>query len=683
MLRIWFLVVLLVCFLPAKATVLDKKEFEKLRTEIRDNYAQSPHVAIASLDEQLASDNFTPDQRLVLLNYKAWFQLEAKQFKPAMKTLIIYKNLAEKSSKRALMYGYYNISAGVYIQLNLHKLALEHLSEALKYAALLSDDITNQTLNNIGEVYLALGMLDEAERAFRRYADYLQHSNKPLDNSIVTINLAKTLIAKEQFTEAKSLLSEIMKVKQQHQFDYLLAESYLLMAEIERAEKQYPLALISINQSLAIFTVQDLVKDQHRAQFELAKTYAAMDDTDRATNELTRVTKNIHLDDDLLFTSKVYLFESQLFESTGRYQQAISSYKKHTAAETQLIKQQADINLAKAIAQAETNEKEVKIAELTREKQLKAQKVNAFKDLALSVVISLIIISLGSFFAISNIYRRKQHLANTLQTLEETQTNLIEAQKIASLTVLVSGMAHQLNTPIGTATTAITYIAENLQELEQKFKSKTLSTKDFNRFIENTNEAQHLVLNNITRVVSMIEQFKALNVASSLKKPMQSFELKQFITERLETLKTYFTIHLDYQVKGDEVSLTSNPSIIGDVLKTLVINAYEHGFNGVENPTITVTIKKQRYTITLIFQDNGSGIDDSILKEIFTPFYSTNLGGNHLGLGLNIVFNAVKYQLFGNISAVPCQHGACFIMNLPIDGHLSAKEQINASSIKP
>ena len=141
--QIVFLFTLLVCFSHVNAETLNKNEFEKLRTDIRDNYAQSPHIALKSLSKQLSSDRFTPDQRLVLLNYKAWFQLEAKQFSNAMKTLVIYKNLAEKSNKRGLMYGYYNISAGVYIELGMHQLALEHLSEALKYAALLNDDITN------------------------------------------------------------------------------------------------------------------------------------------------------------------------------------------------------------------------------------------------------------------------------------------------------------------------------------------------------------------------------------------------------------------------------------------------------------------------------------------------------------------------------------------------------------
>lgn len=676
--KIVFLFTLLLCLFPAIATPLDKNEFEKLRNEIRDNYAQSPHTALASLKDQLSSDDFTPDQRLVLLNYKAWFQLEAKQFSNAMKTLVTYKHLAEKSTKQSLMYGYYNILAGVYIKLNLHALALEHLAEALKYSALLNDDIKNQTLSNIGEVYFALNMLDEAEQTFRRYIDYLDKANKPLDTVIATVNLAKTLIAKQQYSEANTLLTDIVKVIELHQFHYLLAEYYLLMAQIQHAEQHYSLALTLINQSLAIFTEQNLIIDQHKARFELAKIYAAMGDNERASLALSQITNDDTRNDDLLFIANVYEFESQLFEASGLNKLAIASFKKHSAAEKELIKRQADVNLAKALAEAETNEKEMQIAELTREKQLKTQRATAFKNLALSVAISLVIICIGSIFAISNILKRKQHLSNTLIKLEKTQTNLIEAQKIASLTVLVSGMAHQLNTPIGTATTAITYIAENLQQLEHKFKSKTLSATDFHQFIVNAVEAQQLVINNISRVADMIEQFKALNVANSTDKPMKSFELKQFINKRLETLKDYFIIEIGYQVTGDEVTVTSSPSVIGDVLKTLLINAYEHGFKNVDNALIAVHIKQERYSVIITFTDNGSGIDNSIIHDIFTPFYSSNLGGNHLGLGLNVVFNAVKYQLFGNISAVPCQYGACFRIDLPIDAQLSAKEHTKA-----
>ena len=160
---------------------------------------------------------------------------------------------------------------------------------------------------------------------------------------------------------------------------------------------------------------------------------------------------------------------------------------------------------------------------------------------------------------------------------------------------------------------------------------------------------------------------------------MKKFEIKNFTIQRVDSLKHNFSTHIDFQVTGDEITLTSHPLIISDVFKTLVINAYEHGFNDKQNPLITIDIKKRQNKALITFQDNGSGIDEQILKDIFTPFYSTNLGGNNLGLGLNVVFNAVKYNLFGNISAIPCEYGACFVLDLPIDGSTAEKAHIKAN----
>lgn len=673
-----FLLIFLIVTLPVFAAPLNKQAFEQLRNDIRDNYAQSPKDALENLTRLLNNDEFTPDQTLVLLNYKAWFQLEAKQFTQAMKTLVTYKSLALRSTKPGLMYGYYNISAGVYIQLNLHKLALEHLSEALKYAELLNEDITNQTFNNLGEVYFALEMYDEAEKAFSRYLAYLEHKNKPLDSSIASVNLAKALIAKQQYTRAHTLLTKQIEIEQKYKFHYLLAESYLLLAKIKRAQKQYSLALELINKSLTIFNSQDLPEDAKKAHFELAKTYALIGDIKSTAAQLAIVTDNYNSNNDLLFTTKVYAFESEFFESIGLYRQAFDSYKKHTHAHNQLMDRQADVNLAKALAQADLNEKELEIAELTREKQLKEAKASAFKNLSIAVAISLCVILFGSCYAIININKRKQHLSDTLDKLEQTQANLIEAEKMASLTALVSGMAHQLNTPIGTAITANSFIGDSLELLEQQFKEKTLNPNDLKKFIKNNTDAKDLVMSNINRVAAMIDEFKALNVSISLNKPMSEISIKQYIIERVETLQNSFTKQISYAVKGDEVNIVTYPTIIADVLKTLVINAFEHGFNKVEDARITINIEQHSDSIKITFQDNGSGIENAILKDIFTPFYSTNLGGNHLGLGLNVVFNAVKYNLFGNICAEPCEHGARFVLTLPIDGPKAANEHNEA-----
>lgn len=62
------------------------------------------------------------------------------------------------------------------------------------------------------------------------------------------------------------------------------------------------------------------------------------------------------------------------------------------------------------------------------------------------------------------------------------------------------------------------------------------------------------------------------------------------------------------------------------------------------------------------------------LKKFSPPFYTSNMGSQHLGLGLNVVFNAVQYNLKGKICAESSDHGARFIITLPIDVRLVDEE---------
>ena len=328
------------------------------------------------------------------------------------------------------------------------------------------------------------------------------------------------------------------------------------------------------------------------------------------------------------------------------------------------------MNLAKALAEADVAAKEVRISNLTRAEQIKATKANAFKDLTIVVSICLVVILFGSLIAINSIDKQKQKLTKALEQLKDTQDHLIEIEKIASITALVSGMAHQLNTPIGTIVTASSLIDDYMEGLEEKFKARELSSKHFHKFITDTNSAKELVISSINRLAGIVEEFKALNVSIHLDKPMSKIQLPSFISHRLYPLSKHLGKQIEFKIHGDEGVITSYPTILSDVLKTLIINSCEHGFVNTDKGVVEVTVKAYTHVVEITYQDNGVGINDEILHEIFTPFYTTNLGGNHLGLGLNVVFNAVKYNLRGKISAESCKHGARFVISLPIYARL-------------
>ena len=676
--RIFTFAFLLSVSAPVLATPLTNSEYEELRQNIRSAYAENPVTAITLIDTILETDELTLEQQIKILNYKAWFQLETDQLEEAMRTLVTYKALTLRSSEPSLMYGYYNISGGIYSKLSLYEQALNYFLQALEQANMRKIELVHQTENNIGEVYLALHKLDEAEQVFRQYYEYTKPLNKPLDFSIAMTNLVKVMVAKQQYPAAKEMLERAIKLQQANQFDYHLSWSYQLLGQVERETENYQNSVNYLQQAIVLLSNSGTPIELINAKLSLAKTYHVMGKTAQAiqlTNEIKQQAiqlKNLNL------TATINEFSASLAESIEDFKTALSAYKQFNQSRQALLLRQSNVNLAKAIAEVDMASKELKIANLTKEQQIKATEAKAFKELSTAVAISLVILLFGSMYAIRSIHNQKQELADTLETLTNTQSHLIEVEKMASLTALVSGMAHQLNTPIGTIVTASSFIKDNLQLLEQKFNDKTLSPSDFNIFIQQSNTAKDLVISNINRLAKMVEEFKALNVSIALDKPMSKVELRSFIVERMNTLQGYLSKDIRFEYSGAELSITSYPSIIGDVLKTLVINAYEHGFNNTKNATIKIDIEQQNEKAVIVFQDNGSGIDSAILKDIFTPFYSTNPGGNHLGLGLNVVFNAVKYNLLGNICAEPCQHGARFVITLPIDGPQAVKQHEQA-----
>ena len=676
--RIFTFAFLLSVSAPVLATPLTNSEYEELRQNIRSAYAENPVTAITLIDTILETDELTLEQQIKILNYKAWFQLETDQLEEAMRTLVTYKALTLRSSEPSLMYGYYNISGGIYSKLSLYEQALNYFLQALEQANMRKIELVHQTENNIGEVYLALHKLDEAEQVFRQYYEYTKPLNKPLDFSIAMTNLVKVMVAKQQYPAAKEMLERAIKLQQANQFDYHLSWSYQLLGQVERETENYQNSVNYLQQAIVLLSNSGTPIELINAKLSLAKTYHVMGKTEQAiqlTNEIKQQAiqlKNLNL------TATINEFSASLAESIEDFKTALSAYKQFNQSRQALLLRQSNVNLAKAIAEVDMASKELKIANLTKEQQIKATEAKAFKELSTAVAISLVILLFGSMYAIRSIHNQKQELADTLETLTNTQSHLIEVEKMASLTALVSGMAHQLNTPIGTIVTASSFIKDNLQLLEQKFNDKTLSPSDFNIFIQQSNTAKDLVISNINRLAKMVEEFKALNVSIALDKPMSKVELRSFIVERMNTLQGYLSKDIRFEYSGAELSITSYPSIIGDVLKTLVINAYEHGFNNTKNATIKIDIEQQNEKAVIVFQDNGSGIDSAILKDIFTPFYSTNPGGNHLGLGLNVVFNAVKYNLLGNICAEPCQHGARFVITLPIDGPQAVKQHEQA-----
>jgi ligand-binding sensor domain-containing protein/signal transduction histidine kinase len=269
---------------------------------------------------------------------------------------------------------------------------------------------------------------------------------------------------------------------------------------------------------------------------------------------------------------------------------------------------------------------------------------------------------------------RTQELSNTLSELKATQAQLIESEKMASLVGLVSGVAHELNTPLGIVVSSFSQLEENIGQLIENLKSKSLTLKKLERFDSEAQALTELTNNSIKRAIRLVQNFKALSLSE------RSESLVKFaMNDLLDEVKTSHNdnlvkkhVSLDFEGDGDIV-LCQFQNCLFEVLYQLIENSVIHAFDDVESPHINIQWKAEKGNLLLTYQDNGCGIAQSNREKVFEPFYTTKRGQGCTGLGMTIIYNQVKLVMHGTIYDEPTQRdtkqGMLISFAIPLDLH--------------
>ncbi|MGB3365847.1 MAG: ATP-binding protein [Acidaminobacteraceae bacterium] len=252
--------------------------------------------------------------------------------------------------------------------------------------------------------------------------------------------------------------------------------------------------------------------------------------------------------------------------------------------------------------------------------------------------------------------------------LEDTMAELIDREKLASLGSLVSGIAHEVNTPLGVAVTAGSYLDMINRKMSIEMKSGKISKRSFNEYIDNINESSSIININIARASELIRSFKEISVNQRVE-DVALFNLYEYIQSILIALKHEYknTSHTFEVICPIDLKLNSYQGVFSQIITNLIMNSLLHGFEGVSNGLITIKASKSKDIFELVFKDNGNGISDENLAYIFDPFFTTNRKQGGSGLGLNIIYNLVTGKLGGKISCESVVgEGTTFIIVIPI-----------------
>ncbi|WP_165901841.1 sensor histidine kinase [Reinekea marinisedimentorum] len=243
------------------------------------------------------------------------------------------------------------------------------------------------------------------------------------------------------------------------------------------------------------------------------------------------------------------------------------------------------------------------------------------------------------------------NLQDSLDQLRKAQQELIQNEKMASLGTLVSGIAHEVNTPLGIAITAASHLKEELRITSKALDDNTLTKSGFENFVKGSLETESLLTNNLHRAASLIKSFKLVAVDQSSEE-QRNINLRAYINEVLLSLRpriksTQIRVHNDIP---DDIQMNVAPGSLAQIYTNLIMNSITHGYDGGHKPgDIHLQAEIRNNRLILLYSDDGAGMDEITLRKIYDPFYTTRRSDGGSGLGMNIVYNLVTSKLNGNI----------------------------------
>ncbi len=277
--------------------------------------------------------------------------------------------------------------------------------------------------------------------------------------------------------------------------------------------------------------------------------------------------------------------------------------------------------------------------------------------------------------------RQAAELSRTLQNLQKTQAQMIQNEKMASLGQLVAGVAHEINNPINFIHGNLSYIgdyAQDLLELVQLYQAhypeptaeilEKIEEMDLDFISHDLPEAlasMKIGTERIRQIVLSLRTFARHDEAE-----MKAVDIHQGIDSTLLILQ-----HRLKSGEGREIKVVKNygnlPKVecygaqLNQVFMNLISNAID-ALENIDQPTITITTELLKSQVLIRIADNGCGIPESILPQIFAPFFTTKKLGKGTGLGLSVSYQIIVEKHGGKLECSRLAAGTEFKIILPI-----------------
>ncbi|MGE5310959.1 MAG: ATP-binding protein [Nitrospirota bacterium] len=233
--------------------------------------------------------------------------------------------------------------------------------------------------------------------------------------------------------------------------------------------------------------------------------------------------------------------------------------------------------------------------------------------------------------------------------LEKRQEQLVQAQKLSSLGILTSGIAHQLNNPLNNISTSCQILLEELGGGDQPFIKKLLTNID----------------GEVDRARDIVKGLLEFSREREFQLGWVNLENLAIKTLRLVSSQLPAGIEVTTDISG-ELDVYADGQKLQEVLLNLLLNAAQAMPDGTGRIAIAASEDQKRGEVEISVSDTGCGIPEENLSRIFDPFFTTKEVGFGTGLGLSVAHGIVERHRGTLTVKSKVGEGSVFTIRLPL-----------------
>ncbi len=601
--------------------IADSSKIDLLNKGITEFSAIQPEYTLPYSDSSIElSISIHDSARLAhSISRKAVAQYYLGDYNSALENYFLSLSIKDKLGDIESVIREYNNIGLILNSLDHYERAVQYFELALNILEKINGDRAQKAsvLNNLGVSHRGLKQYDLAKNAYKKALEINTETGALRSKAHNLNNLGNLLFLENNYNSALAYLTQALELNRSLYNNYEEAQNLCNLAEVYLTIENYPKALAHLNEAEKI--IYDI--NAGHLKTRLLKLYSDYYSDKKMYYEAYLFRdKYALLRDSLIHASRVKQFDQlrNLANAEKEIQKIEYLRQINSLQEKEIRTQKAILIFGTALLFVILFLLFVTLKSLKRNKELNRNLAERNSEIE----------TLNEELSITNeeLHAQRNNLEMALTNLQKIQKQLIHAEKMASIGVLASGVAHEINNPLN-------YIKGGIAGIES-YLSEKLTTH-----LEELSPLLHAMNIGIDRAAAIVTSLNHYSFSSN--KPATECDAHAVIDNCLDMLqeqvKQKVEIARKYTSKPHAVFFNENK--LQQAIFNILLNAVQ-SIESAGKITITTACVEDKFNLNI--EDNGCGISKENLSKVLDPFFTTKDPGKGAGLGLSISYNILR-----------------------------------------